>query len=46
MKKAIVLLDNQNIECLVVPDDYETGYMSMNEIAKKAKAFLLQNEQL
>ena len=36
-EKAIVLLDNQNIECLVVPDDYETGYMSMNEIAKKLR---------
>lgn len=36
-EKAIVLLDNQNIECLVVPDDYETGYKSMNEIAKKLR---------
>ena len=36
-EKTIVLLDNQNIECLVVPDDYETGYMSMNEIAKKLR---------
>lgn len=36
-EKAIVLLDNQNIECLVIPDDYETGYKSMNEIAKKLR---------
>ena len=34
-EKAIVLLDNQNIKCLLVPDDYEMGYKSMDEIAKK-----------
>lgn len=36
-EKAIVLLDNQNIKCLLTPDDYEMGYKSMNEIAKKLK---------
>ena len=34
-KKAVVLLDNGNIQGLVVPDAYEIGYKSVREMARK-----------
>lgn len=33
--KAVVLLDNGNIQGLVVPDAYEIGYKSVGEMARK-----------
>ena len=33
--KAVVLLDNGNIQGLVVPDAYEIGYKSVGEMAQR-----------
>ena len=33
--KAVVLLDNGNIQGLVVPDAYEIGYKSIGEMAQR-----------
>ena len=40
--KAFSLLDAGKIQCLIVPDLYEVGYESMNEIAGKLK--VISNE--
>ena len=38
------LLDAGKIQCLIVPDLYEVGYESMNEIASKLKNSWYQME--
>ena len=42
--KAFSLLDAGKIQCLIVPDLYEVGYESMNEIASKLKNSWYQME--
>ena len=42
--KAFSLLDAGKIQCLIVPDLYEVGYESMNEIAGKLKNSWYQME--
>lgn len=44
VSKPFSLLDAGKIQCLIVPDLYEVGYESMNEIASKLKNSWYQME--
>lgn len=42
--EAVYYLDTRNIECLVVPDEFDVGYQSIKEVAQALEAFWFDME--